>query len=84
LVVAATERSPITVSSSLIAKPRERHLSLVGSRAAPKSQVHEVYRLAAQRKLRAVIHECYPLDHAQTAHEHVSSRDVFGRVMLSL
>ena len=61
-----------------------RHLSLIGSRAAPKSQVEEVFRLAAQGKLKAVVHESYPLGRARAAHEHVSSREVFGRVMLSV
>jgi NADPH:quinone reductase-like Zn-dependent oxidoreductase len=61
-----------------------KHLSLIGSRAAPRSQVETVYRLAGQGKLKAVVHERYPLDCARKAHEHVSSRQVFGRVMLSV
>jgi NADPH:quinone reductase-like Zn-dependent oxidoreductase len=61
-----------------------RHLSLIGSRAAPKSQVAQVFRLAGQGKLKAVVHQRYPLENARAAHEHVSSREVFGRVMLSV
>jgi NADPH:quinone reductase-like Zn-dependent oxidoreductase len=61
-----------------------KHLSLIGSRAAPRSQVETVYRLAGQGKLKAVVHERYPLDCARKAHEQVSSRQVFGRVMLSV
>ena len=61
-----------------------KHLSLLGSRAAPRSQVAEVFRLAGQGKLKPVVHGRYPLEHARAAHEHVSSRAVFGRVMLSV
>ena len=61
-----------------------KHLSLLGSRAAPKSQVAEVFRLARQGKLKAVIHERYSLENAGAAHQQVSSHDVFGRIMLSV
>jgi NADPH:quinone reductase-like Zn-dependent oxidoreductase len=61
-----------------------KHLSLVGARAAPRAQVAEVFRLAGQGKLKPVVHERYPLEHAREAHERISSRDVFGRVMLSV
>jgi NADPH:quinone reductase-like Zn-dependent oxidoreductase len=61
-----------------------KHLSLFGARAAPKAQVAEVFRLAGQGKLKPVVHARYPLEHARAAHEHVSSREVFGRVMLSV
>jgi NADPH:quinone reductase-like Zn-dependent oxidoreductase len=61
-----------------------RHLSLIGARGAPRSQVEEVFRLAGQGELKAVVHERYPLENARAAHEHVSSREVFGRVMLSV
>ena len=61
-----------------------RHLSLLGSRAAPKSRVAEVFRLAGQGKLKAVVHQRYALEDVRAAHEQVSSREVFGRVMLSV
>jgi NADPH:quinone reductase-like Zn-dependent oxidoreductase len=61
-----------------------KHLSLLGSRGAPKAQVAEVFRLAGQGTLKAVVHERYALEDARAAHEHVASREVFGRVMLSV
>jgi NADPH:quinone reductase-like Zn-dependent oxidoreductase len=61
-----------------------KHLSLLGSRAAPRSQVQEVYRLAGAGKLRPVIHRCFPLAEARAAQALVESRDVFGRVILTV
>ena len=61
-----------------------RHLSIIGAAAAPKHQIETVYRLAGEGKLRVPIHRTFPLDQACAAHELVSSRDVFGRVVLTL
>jgi NADPH:quinone reductase-like Zn-dependent oxidoreductase len=61
-----------------------KHLSLLGSRAAPRSQVQEVYRLAGEGKLRPVIHRCFPLAEASAAQALVESRDIFGRVILTV
>jgi len=60
-----------------------KHLSLLGSRAAPSSQVQEVYRLAGEGKLRPVIHRCFPLAEASAAQALGESRDIFGRVILT-
>jgi NADPH:quinone reductase-like Zn-dependent oxidoreductase len=61
-----------------------RHLSIIGAAAAPRHQIETVYRLAGEGKLRVPIHRTFPLDEARAAHELVSSRDVFGRVVLTL
>ena len=61
-----------------------KHLSLLGSRTAPRSQVQEVYRLAGEGKLRPVIYRCFPLTEASAAQTLVESRDIFGRVILTL
>jgi NADPH:quinone reductase-like Zn-dependent oxidoreductase len=61
-----------------------KHLSLLGSRGAPMSQVQEVYRLAGEGKLRAVVQRCFPLAEAGAAQALLESRDVFGRVILTV
>jgi NADPH:quinone reductase-like Zn-dependent oxidoreductase len=61
-----------------------KHLSLLGAVAAPKAQVQHVYRLAGEGRLRPVLHRCFPLEQAAEAQTLVESRDVFGRVVLSV
>ena len=61
-----------------------RHLSIIGAAAAPRNQIETVYRLAGERKLRVPIHRTFPLHEARAAHEMVSSRDIFGRVVLTV
>jgi NADPH:quinone reductase-like Zn-dependent oxidoreductase len=61
-----------------------RHLSIISAAAAPKEQVQTVYRLAGEGKLRAPIHHVFPLEEVREAHELVSSRDIFGRVVLTV
>jgi NADPH:quinone reductase-like Zn-dependent oxidoreductase len=61
-----------------------RHLSIIGAAAAPRNQIETVYRLAGERKFRVPIHRTFPLEEARAAHELVSSRDVFGRVVLTV
>ncbi len=61
-----------------------RHLSIIGAAAAPRQQIETVYRLAAEGKLRVPIYRTFPLEEARAAHELVSSRDVFGRVVLTV
>lgn len=61
-----------------------KHLSLLGARAAPISQVREVVRMAGEGMLRAVIHGRFPLSEAGAAQALVESRDVFGRVILTV
>src|SRR6266540_22156 len=61
-----------------------RHLSIISAAAAPKEQVQTVYRLAGEGKLQAPIHRVFPLEEVREAHELVSSRDIFGRVVLAV
>jgi NADPH:quinone reductase-like Zn-dependent oxidoreductase len=61
-----------------------RHLAIIGAAAAPRDQIETVYRLAGEAKLHAPIHRTFALEEAAAAHALVSSRDVFGRVMLSI
>jgi NADPH:quinone reductase-like Zn-dependent oxidoreductase len=61
-----------------------RHLSLIGARGAPRDQIERVYRLAAEGKLQPVISHCFPLPEASAAQSLVESRDLFGRVVLSV
>ena len=58
-----------------------KHLSLLGSRAAPISQVQDAYRLAGEHKLQAVIDRCMPLADAAAAHAMIEQRSVFRRVL---
>jgi NADPH:quinone reductase-like Zn-dependent oxidoreductase len=61
-----------------------RHLSIIGAAAAPKQQIETVYRLAGEGKLRVPIYRTFPLREARAAHDLVSSREIFGRVVLRL
>lgn len=61
-----------------------RHLSIIGAAAAPRNQIETVYRLAGEGNFRAPIHRTFPLEEVAAAHALVSSRDVFGRVMLQV
>ncbi|HEY8691928.1 MAG TPA: zinc-binding dehydrogenase [Chloroflexota bacterium] len=61
-----------------------KQLSLLGSTGAPPRQVQLVYRLAGEGKLHAVIDRCLPLAEASAAQVLVESRDIFGRVVLTV
>jgi NADPH:quinone reductase-like Zn-dependent oxidoreductase len=60
-----------------------RHLSIISAAAAPMNQIRKVYQLAGAGKLKPHIHRTLPLERARDAHDLVSSRDVFGRVVLT-
>lgn len=61
-----------------------KQLSLLGSTGAPINKVRQVYRLAGEGKLRAVIDRSLPLTEASAAQTLVESREVFGRLVLTL
>jgi D-arabinose 1-dehydrogenase-like Zn-dependent alcohol dehydrogenase len=61
-----------------------RHLSIISAAAAPLQQIETVYRLAGEGKLAPTIFRTFPLEQASAAHALVESRDVFGRVVLSI
>ena len=60
------------------------HLSLIGARGARLSDIAQVYRLAADGHLLPVISARFPLAEASAAQSLVESRDVFGRVVLTV
>jgi NADPH:quinone reductase-like Zn-dependent oxidoreductase len=60
------------------------HLSLIGARGARLSDIALVYQLAGEGKLLPAISRCLPLTEAAAAHALVESRDVFGRVVLTV
>lgn len=59
-----------------------RQLRLVGSKNATLPELQTVMDLVAEGKLKPVIHATFPLDQAAEAHRVVSSREVFGKVLL--
>ena len=61
-----------------------KHQSLHGAAGAPVAETKRIYQLAAEGHLRPVIHQVLPLAQAAEAHRLVASRDVFGRVVLTV
>jgi len=61
-----------------------KQLSLLGSTGAPMNAVQQIFRLAGEGKLRAVIDRRLPLAEASTARALVESRDLFGRLVLTV
>lgn len=61
-----------------------RQLRLVGSKNATLPELDTVMALVAEGKLAPVIHANLPLSRAADAHRLVDSREVFGKVVLSV
>jgi NADPH:quinone reductase-like Zn-dependent oxidoreductase len=59
-----------------------RELRLAGSKNASVLELRKVMGLVAEGKLKAVIHQSFPLAEAAEAHRSVDSRDIFGKVVL--
>jgi NADPH:quinone reductase-like Zn-dependent oxidoreductase len=59
-----------------------RRLSLLGSTMGGKGDLIQIVKLLEQGKLRAVIDRVMPLSQARQAHELLSSRAQFGKVVL--
>ncbi|MFM9888039.1 MAG: zinc-binding dehydrogenase, partial [Burkholderiales bacterium] len=59
-----------------------RQLRLVGSKNATLPELKTVMDLVAEGKLKPVIHATFPLADSAKAHRVVSSREVFGKVVL--
>lgn len=57
--------------------------SLVGSVRATASEIRHVIDLVAQGRLRAVIHEVFPLGRAADAHRLMEERRQFGKLLLA-
>lgn len=56
--------------------------SIIGSARATASEIRQIFRMIAEKRLRPVIHGTYPLTEARSAHFEVASRKVFGKVLL--
>lgn len=57
--------------------------SLIGSVRATASEIRHVIDLVAQGRLRAVIHEVFPLERAADAHRLMEERRQFGKLILA-
>ena len=60
-----------------------REIRLVGSSRATRHEIETVFELAAMGKLRPVVHGVFALAEASAAHSELSSRRVFGKVLLT-
>ncbi len=56
--------------------------SLLFSLGATRKDLEDVFRLAGERKLKAVIDRTFPLKEARAAQEYLASRQNFGKVVL--
>ncbi|MCK6440040.1 MAG: zinc-binding dehydrogenase [Planctomycetes bacterium] len=61
-----------------------KSLSILGSTMGPKSDLLTVWKLAAQKKLHAVVDKVFPVREIAVAHEYVESRQAFGKVVLDI
>lgn len=61
-----------------------RQLRLVGSKNATLPELQTVMDLVAEGQLRPVIHAVLPIERAADAHRMVDSREVFGKVVLTV
>lgn len=61
-----------------------RQLRILGSKMGSQSEMRRVARLINERRLRPVIDRDFPLAEARAAHEHLSGRRQFGKVVLTV
>lgn len=61
-----------------------RQLRLVGSRNATTMELRKVMGLVTEGTLKPVVHAIIPLEQAAHAHRVLGSRDVFGKVVMTL
>ncbi|MFN4182475.1 MAG: zinc-binding dehydrogenase, partial [bacterium] len=61
-----------------------RQLSIFGSTMGKKASLYRILRLVEEKKLRPIVDEIFPLQQAQQAHRKLESRNVFGKIILSL
>ena len=61
-----------------------RQLRLVGSRNATTMELRKIMGLVAAGALKPVIHASFPLTQVAEAHRLLGSRDVFGKVVMTL
>ena len=60
----------------------ERHV--IGSRTWTRHEIETVIRLISDSRLRPVVDEVVPLNRVQEAHVRLASREVFGKIVVSL
>jgi NADPH:quinone reductase-like Zn-dependent oxidoreductase len=61
-----------------------RQLSILGSTLAPKARLFDILDRVANRQLRPVVDRTLPLESIVQAHLALESRDVFGKIVLTL
>ena len=61
-----------------------RQLSLVGSRNASTMELRTVMGLVSTGTLKPVVHAHFPLEQAAQAHRVLASRDLFGKLVMTL
>lgn len=61
-----------------------KQLRILGSRMGSLAEMREAWRLVETGAVKPVIDETFPLDRAGAAHERLSSRGQFGKVVLSV
>jgi NADPH:quinone reductase-like Zn-dependent oxidoreductase len=60
-----------------------KRLKILGSRMGSLAEMHEVWKLAGDGRLRPVLDKTFALADARQAHERLESRGQFGKVVLS-
>lgn len=60
-----------------------KRLQILGSKMGSLAEMHEVWKLAADGRLRPVLDKVYPLEEAALAHARLESRGQFGKVVLA-
>jgi NADPH:quinone reductase-like Zn-dependent oxidoreductase len=61
-----------------------RHLSILGSYMGGKRELAELMPLFDRGRLRPVVDKVFPLEDAADAHRRMESRELFGKIVLSL
>jgi len=61
-----------------------KQLSILGSYMGGDGELRKVLRLVSQGKLKPVVDSILPLSEARKAHERMESRDLFGKIVLTL
>jgi NADPH:quinone reductase-like Zn-dependent oxidoreductase len=61
-----------------------KHQSILGSAGATREEAEEVYRLAAEGRLRPIVEHELPLEQIAEGHRLATDRNSFGRVVLAV
>lgn len=60
-----------------------KSLSILGSTMGSLGELHDVFRLVEQGKLKPVVHTVLPLEQVREAHRILGDREVFGKVIVT-